>query len=125
MIKQNIKKIVLIYSTAVFLIKYQTAEALDAYKLQDPLGGKIPDVQTIITLFVDWVINLGIVAVVLAFMYTGFQFVTARGNPEAIQKAKTSFLWTVVGTLVLVAAKVLVEVIKNTLREAGVDLNPS
>lgn len=94
--------------------------AVATYNLKGPLGNNMPDVQTLITRFVYWIINLGIVAVVLAFTYTGFQFVTARGNPEAIQKAKTSFMWTVVGTIVLIGSKVLVEVLKNTLTGTGV-----
>ena len=64
------KKISYIIALAVILFRHQSVLAGDAYALQDPLGGNVPDVQTIIRIFVDWIINLGIVAVVLAFTYT-------------------------------------------------------
>lgn len=77
-------------------------------------------VAALIGNFVDWLIQLGIVAATLAFLYVGFQFVAARGNPELIKKNRSAFVWTVVGTLVLIGAKVLVEVIKATLSSSGV-----
>lgn len=83
----------------------------------------IKSVPDLILTFVDWIVQLGTVAVVLAFIYVGFQFVAAKGNPEGIKKARDAFFWTVVGTLVLIGSSVLVEVIKSTLIQADVITN--
>jgi threonine/homoserine/homoserine lactone efflux protein len=72
-------------------------------------------VQELLAEFLAWIVNLGTVAVVLAFVYVGYQFVAAKGNPDAIKTAKISFMWTVIGTLVLLGAFVLREVITNTI----------
>jgi hypothetical protein len=96
------------------MVKYNFSFAAENnYTVDNPL--KIDDIQKFIAYFIDWLINLGIVAATLFFVYTGFQFVAAKGNPDALTKARSSFMWTVVGTLLLIGAKVLVKVIQNTL----------
>jgi heme/copper-type cytochrome/quinol oxidase subunit 2 len=126
MIQKIHRKIISFTSLFLFLFSYQktlaqfdTSRTGVTVRLQDPTGNNT-SVSQLITLFVDWIIQLGTVAVVLAFVYVGFQFVAAKGNPEGIQKAKTSFMWTVIGTIVLIGARVLTEVIKNTLTQGGV-----
>jgi hypothetical protein len=122
MIKIISKKIVkpIFFALVVFLIpKISLAVPNASFKLKNPLGDKVGSVGELIGIFVDWIINLGVVAVTLAFIFTGFQFVTARGDTAALQKARQSFFWTVIGALVLIGAKVLTEVIKNTLTKGG------
>ena len=120
------KKIISLTTLFLFLLSYQNsfAQRTDKVIFQDPLKGPggtgIGSVSELIAKFVDWIINLGIVAVVLAFIYVGFQFVAAQGNPEGIAKAKKASLWTVIGTLILIGSKVLTEIIKNTLTGSGV-----
>lgn len=113
-IKKFMKKIYVLILFFSLLLNYQVTFAQD-YTINDPFGNKYKSVTEIIAKFIDFIINLGIVAVVLFFVYTGFQFVAAKGNPDAINKAKTSMMWTVVGTLVLIGGKVLVKVLENTL----------
>jgi hypothetical protein len=98
----------------ILLVKHNFSFAAEnKYTIDPPL--KIKDIHKFIAEFINWMINLGIVAATLFFIYTGFQFVAAKGNPDALVKAKNSFMWTVVGTLLLIGAKVLVKVIQNTL----------
>ena len=115
---KSFKQISLIVITFV-LVFYQSAAAQQTVEIVNPLKNT-GSVQELIATFVDWIINLGVVVVVLAFVYTGFQYVAARGNPEGIKKSHAAFLWTVIGTLVLIGAKVLTEVLKNTLTQGGV-----
>jgi len=82
------------------------------------IGGKllvVNDIKSLISLVLGWVVNIGAVVVTLAFVWAGFKFVAARGNPEGIASAKRTFFWTVVGTLVLLGAQTLAAVIENTL----------
>ncbi len=115
-IKKFMKKIYDLILFFSLLLNYQVTFAQSFnFTIDDPFGNKYKSVTEIIAKFIDFIINLGIVAVVLFFVYTGFQFVAAKGNPDAINKAKTSMMWTVVGTLVLIGGKVLVKVLENTL----------
>lgn len=112
-----IKIFIIITSIIAPLISYAQITRVEG-SLNNFLG--IDSVSELIAIFVDWIINLGIIALTLYFIYTGFQFVAARGNPEQIETAKKSFMWTVIGALLLIGAKVLVEVLKNTLGAAGI-----
>lgn len=115
----KIKKISII-TLFLSLLSYQnTNSQVINVNLENP-ASKFSSVSALISTFVDWIINLGIVAVTLAFVYVGFQFVAARGNADQIKKSRDAFFWTVIGTLVLIGGKVLVEVIKNTLQSGGI-----
>ena len=60
-------------------------------------------------------ITLGIPIAVIFIIYSGFLFVTARGNEEQIKKAKTTLLWTLVGIAVLLGASIIAAVLENTI----------
>ncbi len=47
---------------------------------------------------------VGIPIASIFLIYSGFLFVTARGNAEQITKAKTTFFWTIIGTALIVGA---------------------
>lgn len=124
---KNIKQISIV-SLFITLFLYQKTLAAGPntnviLTFESPLKN-IKSVSDLVLTFVDWIVQLGTVAVVLAFIYVGFQFVAAKGNPERIQKANSAFLWTVVGTLILIGSSVLVEVIKSTLTQGGVITKP-
>ena len=54
--------------------------------------------------------------IVLMFVYTGFLFVAAQGNPAEITKARQALLWTVIGALVLLGSKALALAICGTVK---------
>ncbi len=47
---------------------------------------------------------VGIPIAAIFIIYSGFLFVSARGNEEQIKKAKTTFFYTIIGTLLIVGA---------------------
>jgi hypothetical protein len=48
-------------------------------------------------------------------IYTGFLFVSAQGNTEKLQKARTAFFYTVIGALIILAAAAIAELIQGTV----------
>lgn len=58
---------------------------------------------------------LGAVLAILAFIWTGFMFVTAQGNETKLGTAKRALLYVVIGTAILLGARVLGAVIANTI----------
>ena len=66
-----------------------------------------------------FVIRIGTVVVILMLVYVGYKFVTARGEPAEITKARTMFLWTVVGALILLGAQVIAVGITATVQSLG------
>ncbi len=65
-------------------------------------------------------IYLGISFAILAIIWVGFKFVLAQGNPEKIKEARTWFFYIIIGLAILISARVIVEVVQNTLIKSGV-----
>lgn len=68
------------------------------------------------------VVQYGILIIVFFLVYAGFQFVTAQGNSEKLQKAKQMFVWIVVGAFVILGVYVIRAAICGTLQQLGVTI---
>jgi hypothetical protein len=62
---------------------------------------------------------IGGVLAVLAFIYSGFLYVTAQGNMEKIKTAHKALLYTAIGTAVLLGSWVIANAICNTIQQLG------
>lgn len=83
-------------------------------RLVNPLGTK--DVETFLLDILGIVTDIiGPVVVILMLVYVGFLFVTAQGIPAKISAAREMLLWTVVGALILLGAKVIALGIQATV----------
>lgn len=83
-------------------------------KFVNPIKSK--SVAEVMNNFFKILIEIGAVAVTLAIVYAGFLFVVARGNPEQLNKAKTTLFWTIIGALVLLGAQIIAGVIANSIK---------
>jgi len=72
-------------------------------------------IQGLIGAVLKFVAEIGAIIAVLFIIYSGFLFVTAQGNEIKLAKAKEVFLWTVVGTAVLLGASVIATIISGTI----------
>lgn len=63
------------------------------------------------------VMPVGGVLAVLAFIYSGFLYVMAQGNETKLKTANKAFLYTCVGTVLLLGAWVIAEVLQETLKQ--------
>ena len=73
----------------------------------------------------DVLMPIGGVIVVLAFIYTGFLYVTAQGKEAQITTAHKALLYTSIGAAVLLGAWVLANVICQTIAQLGGPSCPS
>lgn len=62
-------------------------------------------------------IRIGVPIAALFIIWAGFKFVTARGDVKAIDEAKSIFWWTLIGTAVLLAAKLLSTTLSETVTQ--------
>jgi len=76
---------------------------------------KVDSVEKLIFSVVDIATTIGFYIAVFFIIYVGFKFVTARGDISKLKDARNAFLWTVVGTAVLLGARVISEVIQGTI----------
>ena len=85
-----------------------------AVQLENP----IPSITTIggfVEILLNIVLTIGIPIVAFFIILSGFRFVTARGNPEALGEAKRMLLYSLIGGALLLGAWVLAEAIQNTV----------
>jgi len=75
----------------------RVAEALDPPTRSHNLADFIKAIANI-------AMQIGGIAAVIFIIWSGFLFVTARGNEEQLKKARTTFFWTVIGAMVLLGA---------------------
>ena len=63
------------------------------------------------------ILPIGGVLCVLAFIYSGFKYVMARGDEKAIGEAHNALLYSAVGTALLLGAWLFANVIKETVNQ--------
>ncbi len=77
-------------------------------------------IQELIFFVIDLAMNVGVVIAVIMIIYAGFNFIMARGSPTELVKARSFFYGVIIGLAVLIASKVIVQIIQNTLISAQV-----
>lgn len=98
------------------LMPFRSASALTTGGgLQNPI--KINSIPELITAIIDIIIAVGTPIAVLFLIYAGFKFVLARGNESELTKAKEMLVWTIIGIVILLGAKVLSVVIEGTITQ--------
>lgn len=82
-------------------------------ELQNPL--KVDSLEEFLSEILRFIVRLGTLVVIIMIVVVGFMFVSARGNPEEIKKAREALLWTLVGAVILIGAEILANAIKATV----------
>ena len=58
---------------------------------------------------------IAVALVPLMFVWAGFYFITANGEPEKIKKAKNIMLYTVIGLAIVLLSRAIISVVKGVL----------
>lgn len=74
----------------------------------------VPDFQTFIANFLKAIVEISLPILTLFIVYAGFMFVMARGNEEALAKAKHNFMYVILGAILILGAWVLATLIAST-----------
>ncbi len=81
--------------------------------LCNPLNA--PDLVSLFQEILAYVVQIGAIILVMMIIFVGFQYITARGNPEKVSSAHKALLWTVVGGALLLGAEAIALVITATV----------
>lgn len=101
-----------------FVIPFLFPLAAIGATLDNPLG--FDTLYDFLVAILDVVIYIAFPALILFFVWIGFKFLMAQGEPKEIQKAREYFLWALVGALLVLGARVLADAIRATVEELGV-----
>ena len=108
---------VMVMSPVLFVNKVEGDTNIST-KIVNPLGKTGPqNIPDFIKEIIKIVVKIGTPVIVLAIIYTGFLFVKAQGNSEAITKAKTSLMYVLIGAVLLLGAFVIANAIGSTVDE--------
>lgn len=75
----------------------------------------IQDILQIITGLACWISRVALVFIVIAIVYYGVKFMTAQGDPTKLTDARKSFLWGLVGILVILGTYTIIATVANAL----------
>ncbi len=73
------------------------------------------DVIEVLKNITNWLWRVFVVATVIAFLFAGFFYFTAAGNPEKINKAHRMVLYGIIGVAVALLAGGMEELVKSFL----------
>lgn len=89
--------------------------------IQNPLNG-INSISEFVQKLLQAVVAIGVPIAVLFIVLAGFKFITARGNPEELAKARTNFVHVVIGVAIFIGAWAIAQLIVATLRQIGANV---
>jgi|GEM_PF-4396365 hypothetical protein len=90
------------------------------FTLHSPLDPKITSVGGLVQTFIDVISYILILFGILALMWTGLQYVLAQGNSDRIKELHKTLLAIVIGIAIVIGARVIVQVVINTLKATNV-----
>ena len=78
----------------------------------NPIAG-VGSLKDLLLAIVNALLILAVPVVGFFFVYAGFLYVIARGNPEGLTKARVALTWAAVGTVIIFGAFAIVTIIEN------------
>lgn len=87
--------------------------------LINPLAGET-DLMSFLRKILALVIKIGGIVVIFMLVYIGYLFATSSFVPENKEKARSAFVWTLVGALILLGAQAIATGITATVTALGV-----
>ncbi len=84
-------------------------------QIKNPLGDSDMKISDFVATILGYIVKVGGVVAIFAFIWAGFLFVKAQGNPTELGKAKTVFINTCIGVAVLLGAQLIASIIVGTL----------
>jgi hypothetical protein len=97
-------------------------KAQSTFTLSNPL--KVTSIGGLVKNFVDIFSVVVIILAVLTLIWVGLQFILARGDVAKMKELREWLLWIIVGIAVVISARLIVDIVINTLSATGtVDAN--
>lgn len=86
-------------------------------QLKNPLTDNFSSIPQFISGALKVMVMVALPVISLFIVYSGFLFVFAQGNQEQLAKAKTNFVYVVIGSILILGAWVFASIIGGTISE--------
>ena len=110
--KNNIIKL----SATSFVFFLMVSPLLVSAQIENPLKFST-SISSFVSSVLDYAVQIISVGAVLGFIYSGFLFIKAQGNPGEITKAQEVFYNVCLGTVILLGANLIAKIIVGTLNK--------
>jgi len=90
------------------------------FELVNPLG-EIDSVEALLLALLEAFIVIAVPIIVLYIIYSGFLYVSARGNSEQVKKATTSLTYAIIGGVLILGAVALADVLAGIVESFRVE----
>jgi hypothetical protein len=87
----------------------------DSTGIDNPLSG-VNDVGTLVSTILGYVVKIGGVFAIFAFIWSGYLFAQAQGNPEKLKEARSTFTNTCIAVAILLGAQLIASIVVGTLK---------
>jgi len=94
----------------IFFAFFGFISQADAVTIQNPL--RHDTFQGLMEAIINFVFTLSLYVAPLMLIIAGAMFILAAGNPEQITKAKNLMIYVLIGLVIVVAARGLIEALK-------------
>jgi hypothetical protein len=100
------------------------ANAAECQGICSPLSADFSTIPRFIAGFLQVMVQVGLPVIALFMLIAGFKFVSAGGSSEGINKAKENFKWVIIGSIFILGAWVIANLIGNTVGSViGTEIN--
>ncbi len=99
------------------VLPFAQAHAQDAEKLPNPLGtttNLFDFLGMLVSLVIRWFV---FPVIIFSWLYTGFQYVYAQGNPQKLMEAHKWLWWTLIGTFTIMLAEGFTLALQGTFKQ--------
>ena len=72
--------------------------------------------EELLNIVVNIVFTISLAIAPILFILAGFYFVTAAGKPEQVETAKKMILWTVIGLIVIICSKGIINLFTEIMQ---------
>jgi hypothetical protein len=87
----------------------------ETFSIENPIAAN--SFPKLLELILNIIIDVGLPIIVISIIFVGFKYVTAQGKPAEIAKAHQAFTWVMVGTAIVIGARVIVAIVTNTVSQ--------
>lgn len=85
--------------------------AIQAVTIPNPL--KADTFEDLLNSIIDFIFYLALGITPLMIVIAGFYFITAEGNPAKIETGKTLIKWALIGLIIVICAKGLIQLLQE------------
>ena len=98
---------------AIFGLEALTAKK--AFAIENPINSGT--FEAVVAKIAELIARIGMVLVVVFIIYSGFLFVSARGDEKKLESAKSMFFWTIIGAAIIIGAYAIAQAVINFAKQ--------